>query len=170
MVIKLIGAGLIIVGCGSFGFLVANGIKKECITLRQFIIAVEFMLCEINYRMTPLPELFRLTSSVCSGSMCKFFLNAANELDKHTSIVPQTCILNALKISKDLPKYTTECILLLSQTIGTFNLSGQLKVLEHVKAEATRKLQQASDNQENKLKYYKTLGLSAGTALVIIFV
>lgn len=170
MVLKLIGSGFVLLGCTGFGFLFAGSVKRECRTLRQLIAALEFIICEINYRMTPLPELFRLTSSICSGVLGRLFLSIANELDKHTSSNADICVQTALKKHPDLPKSVGKCITLLGQTIGSFNIAGQIKLLEAVKAEASRLLKIANDNQENKLRCYKMLGLSAGAALVIIFI
>lgn len=159
-----------VLGCGGFGFLVANSIKKECDMLRQLITALDFILCEINYRMTPLPELFRMTSAVCSGILCRFFLILATELDRNSISNADICITESLKQITDMPKDVRRCLQLLAKTIGTFDLSGQIKALEAVKSEANRLLTIANENQHNRLKCYKTLGLSAGAALVIIFI
>lgn len=170
MTIKLIGATFVVIGCTAFGYLVASNINKECNSLRQLIAALDYILCEISYRKTPLPELFRLTSAVCSGELCGLFLTIANELERQALKDANKCVLTALKKHQSIPRYTAHCITLLAQTIGTFNLTGQLKSIESIKAEANRLLTVCNENLANKSRCYKTLGISAGAALAIIFV
>ena len=170
MTIKLIGAIFVVVGCTGFGYLVASNINQECNSLRQLMTALDYILCEISYRRTPLPELFRLTSTVCSGDLCRLFLTIANELERQALQNANKCILTALNKHPGVPKYTAHCITLLGQTIGMFNLSGQIKSIESVKVEADRLLALCNENLSSKSRCYKTLGISAGAALAIIFV
>lgn len=170
MRVKLIGAVFVILGCTGFGLIVANGLKRECAVLRNFISALDLILSELNYRMPPLPELFRLASSACGGVVCRVLLSIARELDNNKSLNAKECILSALKKHPDLPKYTYACLKLFGNTVGTLNLSGQIKAIEAVKSEANRLLVIAEEDQSTKMKCYKTLGISAGVALVILFV
>lgn len=170
MSIKLIGAACITIGCTGFGYLVAHSIRSECRSLRQLIVALEYIICEIEYRRTPLPELFRLASSVCSGALCGLFLSIAKELENQILPDARKSIEVALKKHIDIPKYTANCISLLGETIGLFDLNGQMKSLESVKAEAERLLSLINEDLVCKARCYKTLGISAGVALVIIFI
>lgn len=170
MTIKIIGALLVIIGCGGFGLMVANELKKECNILRDLITALEFMRCEITYRMTSLPELFYKTSSLSRGRLQKFFTTASEEMKKQTLPCAKDCINLALQKYPDISASTKQCIQLLGETIGVFDLHGQITVIESVQAEATRLLNIAYDNQNKKFRCYQTLGLSAGAALVILFI
>lgn len=170
MSIKLIGAALVAIGCTGFGYIVASSVKKECTTLRQFIVALEYIICEIEYRRTPLPELFRLASSVCTGALCRFFLTTAKVLEKQTIPDAKKSVELALKKHIDIPRYTVNCIMLLGDTLGVFDMTGQMKSLQSVKAEAERLLAISNENLSCKTRCYKTLGISAGIALVIIFI
>lgn len=51
------GAALVIAGCGGFGFSIASGYKREEGILRQLLRALNYMEWELQYRLTPLPEL-----------------------------------------------------------------------------------------------------------------
>ena len=59
MSIKLIGAALIIAGCDGVGFSMAAAHRREESALRQLIGALDYMGCELQYHLTPLPELCR---------------------------------------------------------------------------------------------------------------
>jgi stage III sporulation protein AB len=58
MTVRWIGAILIVAGCGGVGFGMALHYKREESTLRQLLKILEMFCCELEYRMTPLPELF----------------------------------------------------------------------------------------------------------------
>ena len=53
------GAALVIAGCGGFGFSIASGYKREEGILRQLLRVLNYMEWELQYRLTPLPELCR---------------------------------------------------------------------------------------------------------------
>jgi stage III sporulation protein AB len=76
----------------------------------------------------------------------------------------------ALAVTERLPKQTTEVLSLLGESLGKFDLSGQLRGLEGIRSECHRRLDALSENQEVRLRSYKTLGLCAGAALVILFI
>ena len=59
MYMKLLGAVLIITGCGGFGFRLAANHRKEETTLRKFVSILDYMQCELQYRYTALPDLER---------------------------------------------------------------------------------------------------------------
>lgn len=52
MIIKIFGSILVIAGCGGFGFKIAAARRKEEKTLRNLISALDFMECELQYRMS----------------------------------------------------------------------------------------------------------------------
>ena len=70
--------------------------------------------------------------------------------------------------SKDIPRHTLESLQNLGNSLGRFDLSGQLKGLEGVRQECRGKLTRLMGNQEVRLRSYQTLGLCAGAALVIL--
>ena len=59
MYIKLTGAILIIAGCGGYGIMLSRAHRKEVNALHELVLVLDRMLCELEYRMTPLPELCR---------------------------------------------------------------------------------------------------------------
>ena len=172
MKFKFIGAVLTVLACGGVGLRVALTHKKEVSTLKQLICAIEYMACEIQYRLTPLPQLCRQAALQCSGVVNTIFSAFANELDKQITANSELCMksaLNQLEKHFDVPNCTREGMLLLGHCLGRFDLTGQLKDLEHVRQECLEKLAKLSQNQDARLRTYQTLSLCAGAALVIIF-
>ena len=89
MNIKWIGAVLIILGCGGAGFSFSIAYRREEQLLQQLLAALDYMSCELQYRMTPLPELCRQTANGRKGVIGKLFQNLASELDSQIS--PDVC-------------------------------------------------------------------------------
>ena len=77
---KWIGALLIIAGCGSFGFSMAAGHIREEKQLRQLSWLLDFMSCELQYRLTPLPELCLQASQEAAGELGRVFFDLYQKL------------------------------------------------------------------------------------------
>ena len=170
MTFKLLGAVCVILGCGGFGFVIAANARREMTSLRQLVIALDFMECELNYRMTPLPQLCRLTASVTNGCIQKVFLILAEELELQTEGNIDKCISAIIRKCPDMPKYTAQRLTELGHSLGKFDLSGQIKCVQAINAENSQLLERISVDHNTRLRSYKTLGLCAGAALVILFI
>lgn len=170
MSLKIIGAMCIVLGCGGFGFMVAGNAYKEISTLKQLISALEFMECELTYRMTPLPQLCRLAGAITNGSIKRMFLCLANELDQHCSTNVDACIRTTICKCSDLPKLTKLRLMELGKSLGVFDLVGQVKCIQAINCENHRLLNELTTGHKARIRSYKTLGLCAGTALVILFI
>ena len=59
MELKLLGAILIVAGCGGYGFSLCTRYRKRERALSDLVRALDRMECELQYRLTPLPELCR---------------------------------------------------------------------------------------------------------------
>lgn len=170
MVIKWIGAIFILAACGGFGFQIAAAQRKEVNTMRQLIRILDFAECELQYRLTPLPELCRNAAQECSGALQKLFLQLSKELEEQISPNVSSCMHAAIAVTNQLPNQTKQVLNLLGDSLGKFDLNGQIRGIESVRSECNRMLDALSENQDVRLRSYKTLGLCAGAALVILFI
>ena len=168
MMLKLLGACLIVLGCGGFGVMIAASYKKEFTTLKKLIGALDFMECELQYRMSALPDLCRQTAAECDGLLRHIFSALAIELEDQISPDAQHCMESVLARTKDVPSQTAECLLRLGSCLGRFDLQGQLKGLEAARQECRTKLNKLTGNADVRMRSYQTLGLCAGAALVIL--
>lgn len=169
MTIKWIGAILVVLGCGSVGFAMSAAHRREERNLRQLISALDFMQCELQYRLTPLPDLCRLTAAQCRGSLRTLFLTLARELEDQINPDVYHCMNAALTKVPDLTKQTAEAVTSLGRTLGRFDLDGQILGLENARNNCRSTLEKLSDNREIRLRSYQTLSLCAGAALAILF-
>lgn len=170
MILKLIGATLVIIGCGGVGFRIAANHHYEEQNLRQLIGILDYMECELQYRLTPLPELCRQASGECSGLVGEVFGRLSAEMDAQISPNVERCMSVAVEKTAKLSPLTREELLLLGKSVGRFDMEGQLKGLEAVRQDCRRLLESLSYNRDSRLRSYQTLGLCAGAALAILFV
>lgn len=166
--IRVIGACCIFAGCSGFGFSMAAAHRREEAELRQFLSALEFMSCELAYRMTPLSTLCRAASEGSSGMVRTFFTELARALDTQTAQDVQVCVqdvLSKLQPSKLLHRQMQE----LGTTLGRFDLPGQLRGLEGAIRSTEEALRAVRDGAADRRRSYQTLGLCAGAAMAILF-
>lgn len=167
---KVLGALLVIAGCGGFGFALAANHRREERTLRQLVNVLDFMECELQYHLTPLPELCRQAGRESSGVIRGVMLALARELEDQISPDVASCMLAALSKTGEIPKLTYRCLRALGRSLGRFDLTGQLRGLEAVRATCRKELEDLAKNRDVRLRSYQTLGLCAGAALAILFI
>ena len=164
-----IGAILIIAGCGGVGFGMALNYKREENTLRQLIRVMDMFCCELEYRMSPLPELFRKASNTATGQLSKLFACVAQELENQVAPDAAYCMASALRRSRDLPGKILFALTDLSRSLGQYDLDGQLQGIKAVQDSCSRQLNELESNRSQRIRSYQTLGLCAGAALAILF-
>lgn len=167
---KWIGAIFIIFSCGGFGLGLARAHRREESTLRQLISALDLMECELQFRLTPLPELCRQAGLESQGCIRTVLLALSRELDAQIAPDVSSCMHAALSCVKDIPPKTGEALDRLGNSLGRFDLAGQLKGLEAVRGECRRTLEDLLCNKDQRLRSYQTLGFCAGAALAILLV
>ena len=169
MSLKLFGAVLIIVGCGGVGFSMAAANRREENALRQMIGALDYMGCELQYHLTPLPELCRAAAAECGGCVGRVLLNLAAELESQIAPDALACMNAAIAKTPKLPDRVRKNMTDLGGWLGRFDLQGQLKGLEAARQQCRRDLEELTDGRDIRLRSYQTLGLCVGSALAILF-
>lgn len=167
---KWIGALLIIAGCGFFGFYSAAAYNAEERSMRKLIGVLDYMSCELQYKLTPLPDLCRQASNEVNGNLRRLFLAFSEELESQIAPDVRSCMNAAVCQCPNLPNLTKQCALQLGSSMGRFDLPGQIQALEAVRLTCRNHLSNLESGKDVRLRSYQTLGLCAGAALVILFV
>ena len=165
---KWLGSILIIAGCGGMGFSKASAHRKKEKLLRQLIHILHYMEWELQYRVTPLPELCKAAAMEGQQALRDVFLCLSKELTKHTSADAADCMRNALCASPELPENIRYLLRELGATLGQFDLSGQLSGLAAVRSLCVKELKELESNRDIRLRGYETLGICVGAALAIL--
>lgn len=169
MMMKWIGAAMIVVGCGGVGFSMAIRHRVKERSLQELIASLDFMQCELQYRMTPMPDLCRLTAAQCNTGLRRFWTDLARELEDQIRPDVYHCVCAALGKSKDLPEQTEELLRSMGRSLGRFDLDGQVKGLENARYHCRRNLEELESCRDVRIRSYQTLSLCAGAALAILF-
>lgn len=170
MLLKLIGAILVIGGSAGFGIVISVSHRKTVRHLQQLIAAVNYMECELQYRLTPLPELCCKASAMGSGCIKRFFTALENELNTQIRPDPHSCVQSVLSRTMDMPLCIQKQIAELGCTLGQFGLEGQLEGFRKVRISCEQALEKLTTNQDVRLRSYQTLAVCAGAALAILFI
>lgn len=170
MLLKWIGGVCIIVSCGSVGFRIAANQRREERSLSALISVLDFMTCELQYRLTPLPDLCRKAAQNTPANLRRLFSLLAQELEDQVCPNVESCMRAALMKCGDLPENTRRALLSLGTTLGKFDLDGQIRGLEAAQQECALMLQHLQRNKDERLRSYQTLGICAGAGLAILFI
>ena len=159
---------MIFSGCGWFGFSMANAHRQQERSLRQMIRATEYMECELQYRQTPLPQLCHNTAQVVTGELSHIFLQLEQQLERRTFADVSACMNRTLNELGNCSPAVRTVMEELGRTLGQFDLTGQLSSLRSLRAGCEDSLKELSQNRENRLRSYQTLGLCTGAALAVL--
>lgn len=170
MSLKVIGAFVLVMSCGGVGFQMAAAHVREERILRQLLRILDYMECELQYHLTPLPELCRQAAEQEAGVLRQVFCQLAQELDNQMSPDVGRCMNHVLGRLQNLPAKTRKVLRLMGASLGRFDLQGQIKGLENLRTECRRELKNLEAGRASRLREYKTLGLCAGAALAILFI
>ena len=167
---KYIGAVFVIAGCGGCGFMMAVHHLKQIRLYKKFLMLLDYMSCELQYRATPLPQLCREASAQTAGILSEIFINLADELDSQILPNAYRCMSSALAKMHLVDGSFAQLLLEFSQNLGAFDVTGQLRGFEYAKKACHEKLDSLLRNKDTRLRSYRTLGLCAGATLAILLV
>lgn len=168
MSIKLYGAILVVAGCGGCGFAMAAAKRREERELRQLIRALEYMECELQYHETDLPQLCSMAAEVSGGGIGAYFQDLARSLERNQEPDVSGCVKQLLGQYANLSASVHGVLQSLGQSMGCFDLPGQLRGFQSTEKECRHLLDGLERDRDSRLRSYQTLGLCAGAALAII--
>ena len=166
--LKLMGAALLVGGCGAVGFSAAGRLARRVGVLRALLGALEGMERELSFRLTPMPELLERAaeSPPPAGEM---FARCRARLDE----LGERPLSQLWRESvEDTPLGLTGPALLaleeLGDVLGRYDGEEQRAALARTRAELGRALEQAREESEKQGRMYRALGLTAGAMLAIL--
>lgn len=170
MNLKWMGSIMIIVACGGAGWAVAGEYRRQEQSLRQLLRILGMLECELSCRVSTLPDLCLAIGQSVDGLLGRVFLELAKEMQQQISPDAAYCMHSVLAEFPQLPKATVNVLNRLGNSLGRYDLEGQLKELDAVKRECERVLQIHCEGIEARVRTCRTLGLCAGAALAILLV
>ena len=167
MTVKWIGAVLVVLSCGLFGIVSSYSIRLEVAYFRDLVRILNYMESELQYRLTPLPTLCRLSAN--QGKTLTFlFQTFANELENQVSPDALRCMDAALYQcclhSKLMRSYLRE----LGSSFGKFDLNGQLLGIRSIREQCIGELNKLESTKDNRVRNFQTISLCVGVVTIII--
>lgn len=169
MEVKYLGALMVIVSCSGFGFSMAAAHRAEERQLRQLMEVLIYLSAELQYRLTPLPELCIAAGNLGKGPVYGSFTDLGQILRERANPDVAACLQLAMKRNEPVPS-VHDLMDTLGSTLGMFDLSGQLEAINLLRNRCSQALEKLTLNREDRLRSYQTLGICAGAALVILLV
>ena len=170
MQLKWLGAICVLVSCCGWGILAANRYRFKIFSFQQLICALNYMISELQYRATPLPQLCQITSEQCQGSIKQIFRELHEELTAQISPDARRCMDAVLSRHSNIPPELERIISEIGNSLGKFHLKGQIQALEVARDSAEAQLSELKRDKDARLRSYQTLGLCAGAAIAILLV
>lgn len=167
MYIKIIGAFLIVACCGGYGIKLAATHRREVQLLHELLRILDVMQSELEYRLTPIPQLCKVCAED-AGALKFIFLLVADKLEKQETCDASAAMALTLQENKNFPPITAGQLRNLGQTLGRFDLQGQIRGFSQCAKDCAHKLNELESNQQQRLRSYRTLGFCAGAALAIL--
>lgn len=168
MIQKWIGAGCVFLACGVIGFGAAASLRKEEQLLMQSRRLLEKMESELFCRATSLPQLC-LCVDGCGKQLERIYHSLSECLNEQVFSDASGC-MEAVLCREKLPQSVENVHKMLGQTLGGYDLGGQLEELAAVKAACQDAIDTLRENMTQRVRSYQTLGLCAGAALAIVLV
>ena len=159
---------LIVGGCGGCGFSMASEYRVAEQSLRQLQNALEILQCEIQFRLTPLPEICVILRNACPGPVGAFFEALRRQLLLPDAGEFHVCAGAAASQVRELPGACKKILLELCGTLGRYDTEGQMRAIVAAKDECLRNLEEIRAGQAGRVRSYKALGLCGGAALAIL--
>ena len=167
---KWIGAVLIMGSCGYCGFAIAAGKRREERLMGQLLLLLNFMEQELQYRLTPLPDLCRMAAGETRGLLRDVFIHLYRELNWQKLPDAGSCMYAAIQRSGEIPPSVRRLLVQLGHTLGKFDLPGQLQGIQSVRKRCETSLDAVHKNRDEQLRCYRTLGICSGAALAIVLI
>ena len=170
MNLRALGAVVVIAGCGGFGFSMAAEQIRRIRFLSGLLAALQFMELELQFHLTALPELCAMAGKQSGGTVKAVLTGLSRELNQQLLPDVSSCMQQVLSGRKDLSSWEKAQLRQLGNTLGRFDLPGQLEGIRSLSGQCRQKREALETGGRQRLRNYEILGLCAGAALVILFI
>lgn len=167
MCIKWMGSAVVVAACSSIGFLLARGVSREAVLLCRLLCALDTISGELAYRRPVLPDLCKSCGAQIKGDIGDVLHRLGTQLELHSAPDVGTCMSDVL-LSSDLPWIVKAYLSELGDLLGCFDVEGQLQSLSRLQERIQMTLHESEVERTQQQRLYRTLGICAGVALMII--
>ena len=168
MYVRWIGALLIFASCGSVGFLKSGQFRTEERYIRDFIRILDHMTCELEYHLSPLPQICESACKMTFGCLQEIFHRLSLALEEQTASNVECCMHDVILQVQSVPNTLQDLLLVFAKSLGRYDLDGQLLQISAVREDARFLMDKIRSEGKERIRNYQTLGICAGLGLAIL--
>ena len=162
------GSTLLIIGSIAVGRRLVHDYKKQFKMLQQISHMISNIVCDLEYHMTPLPQLIRNETVSLCPLLKRVFITFAEALESQISPNVMCCLDNTLAQYSDIHGTLKGILVELGNALGRFDLTGQLKCLQAVQLVCEKELDILAQGQAGYVKCCRAYCLCAGVLASLI--
>ena len=168
--LRILGALCILIGAGAAGFGFAASVRRQARQLGELCAALEAMRCEIEYRMTPLPQLLEQMAQTCATPVGELLLHWSRMLSDGDGATVSYALRRAMELVRglELPPQAVQELTSLSVRMGRFDAAGQARSVALAADRLRLMLAELEAGKRARCRSYRTIGICAGLALAVI--
>ena len=171
MIVKLIGACLLIPGCSGLGFWYAGHYRRHVEMVEQLRKMLFLLKGQILYANAPLEEAFRKVGEKSAGSLSEFFRAVADRIEMQEGeaffeIWKEE--VDRIKPEVPLDKKDRRELLAFGEHLGYLDRDMQERTILLYLEQLDLVIEDGRANQKDKSRLYTSLGIMGGLFLVII--
>ena len=168
MIYRFCGAFLLTAGFGSIGFLLKKRRKQELLMLQQIYRLIDSLICDLQYRQSPLYRLVNDGIGLLSGELRCLIVKFSAELESQVSPDVGCCMAAALASFDRIPNSVRKVLTALGQSFGRFDMEGQLRWLEAIQSACRKDCRYLEDRLESYCRCCQAYSLGAGAIIALI--
>lgn len=166
---ELIGVLLIVGSSSSLGFLKAREFVLRTRQLKQVKLALQLLKTEVSYEVNPLPQAFAKIAAELEAPLADFFSQAQAGL--RTGLTAKEAWQQAVQevlVDTALKEDDREVLVNLGCNLGQSTSEDQLRYLSLAQDYIDDLYQEASTEEQKKVKLWRYLGVLGGAFIVIL--
>ena len=169
--IRLLGAALLILGCGGMGLSAVNRLDSRVRDLRELSAGLEILRRELGWRLSPLPRALEVAAEGTHGRAAGFFAFCAQGSRQLAGASFRTLWSRGLEqCPLRLRREDRALLEQLGPVLGRYDGDSQRQAVENVLAGLDRQRVQAEDDRQRLGRVYGVLGVTAGLFLTLMLV
>ena len=168
--LKLIGLSLILAASGAVGAGLAGTVRRQQAQTLALIDALLRIRHELQYRLTPLPEIFAALGGSRNREIAEFFSRLAALLSSAQTCTVGYACRQALARGLSLSSAARGTILSLFDSLGRYDLEGSVQALDLALSRLREEVKALQNSAAARCRTYLTLGVCTGLAAAVILI
>ena len=167
MMIRMLGAGLTLLSGALYAIRFTKEHRLKEAYFEELLMILEHFLWELQTNLSPLNICCQVASCSGKGKMSQIMAQLAHYLVQGSGQSPETCMDLVLE-GQDIPLVLRHRLHQLADTLGRYDLSGQIGGIRAVQELCRRDLHALTVQRAKNVKSCQALGLCTGAAVAIL--